>query len=135
MVRMYYKDGKRFHKIVAAEVAQAPQLWAAAEACASAARGLAAAHNNTGSYISSIKVRPRVTGKKKGRGVDVEVVTNDPQCAKIEWGHKWNGYVPAAQPGVTVGKLSTRRGKAWVNGLHIMRNAAISVGGEGGHKR
>lgn len=131
---VYLIPRKAFNKILASTVAQAPQLYAKGSEVQSAALALAAAHNKTGAYASSITIRPKLTGKYSG--VDVEVVATDPHAAHIEFGHRLSGNPPALPPGQAAsGKITEERfGDPWVNGLHIMRNAAIAAGGVGGRK-
>lgn len=126
--------GKAFNKILAAHVAGAPELWAKAYETEMVALTLAGVHNKTGNYAGHIEVRPRTTGKYPG--VDVEVVATDPAAGHIEFGHRLSGNPPDTVPGQEPdGKIVEERfGKPWVGGLHIMRNAAIAVGGVGGHR-
>lgn len=121
---------KAFNKVVATEVAHAPQLYARAEAVKATALALAAAHYRTGAYASSIVVKP-------GNRVDVDVVATDPQAAHIEWGHIVRN--PRPDKNRIVGTAdreargaTMRRGEQWADGLHIMRNAAIAHGGKVG---
>ena len=121
---------KDFNKVVATEVAHAPQLYAKAEAVKATALALAAAHYRTGAYASSIVVKP-------GNRVDVDVVATDPQAAHIEWGHIVRNPRPDKSQIVGIADreargATMRRGEQWADGLHIMRNAAIAHAGKVG---
>lgn len=141
MVKMFYR-GEEFNKILASKVAQAPELWAAAEKCNAKIMVSASAHRVSGAYQTSIHTSPRLDGKKKGRGVDVQVVCEIPYAAHLEFGHvlseKNTSVKPPGSKGVSKPRkpshghgVSVRRGAKWVNGLHLMRNAAIACGGMG----
>lgn len=112
---------KAFNKVVAAQVAHAPEMLAKAEEAKAAILVFAAAHNKTGHYAGKIAVRP-------ANRVDYEVAATDPAAAHIEFGHELSGAVPNDAM-VGVSKTTLRRGKRWVLGLHIVRNGAIAVGG------
>lgn len=101
------------YRIAAIEAARIAGEDAAMDAAAAkveaTVRGLAAAHNVTGNYLSGVGTE-RTPGK---RGVtDRLVYVDDPAAAHIEFGHL------------------TRRGKdmqgpqEWVEGLHIFGRAA-----------
>lgn len=112
--------------VVSAHVANHPVLYAEAARVEANALGLAARHHKTGNYAGKIAIVP---GK-----VDVHVQATDPAAAHIEFGHVLSGNPakggPKGKDEDGAGKATERRGEKWVEGLHIMRNAAIMAGGD-----
>ena len=122
----HIKPEKKVNLIVSAEVANHPVLYAEAGRVQANALALAARHNKTGNYAGKIAIVP-------GR-VDVHVQARDPAAVHIEFGHKLSGNPakggPKGKAEDGTNKVTVRRNKLWVNGLHIMRNAAIMAGGD-----
>lgn len=124
---------KEVREVVAAQVAHHPVMRARAETVKAAVLAQAAVHNKTGAYVGRVVIRDR-------NAVDFEVAATDPAAAHIEFGHRVARNPDGAErekdssgsvKGASTGKgVSERRGEKWVNGLHIMRNAAISAGAD-----
>lgn len=98
----------------------APEMILAAEQLKGFVLAMAAIHNKTGNYIGKIVIR----GGRK----DWHVVATDPAAMHIELGHRLSGNRGHGKADRTVGRRTEiRNGGQWVQGLHIMRNAAIAM--------
>ena len=150
MARVQFVSENRFNEIMARAVKLQPQCAAAIDAAtakvyAEAVKG-ATRHHVTGNFARSIQVRDY--GKAGGK----MVIATDKNAQSIEYGHFLD---KSEQPGQGVKKKEKkpkettnagplkneeRAGKVgvdlkkdpitvWVNGTHIMRNAALAAGG------
>lgn len=122
---MRLENEKNLNTVVAAEVKKSGVLLAKALEAEAVVQMIAAAHNKTGAYAGKVKVEQRK--------VDARVVATDPAAAHIEFGHRLSGNPSKAPGDVGQGKAVGKGGvDKWVNGLHIMRDAAIAMGGSAG---
>ena len=110
---------EEFNTVLAATMRKSSVLGKEAHAIKRTAQTLAKAHNITGAYHDSIEV--------ERRGTDWFIYANDPAAAHIEFGHKLSGKPRKSKNPVQ--KVNSEAVQ-WVQGLHIMRNAALAHRGE-----
>lgn len=108
-----FEDNQDTRLHIAEMVGSSAELRHVAREVVSNVLRILARHHDTGAMRTRIRLE-RVIGAN-GRPLDYEIINRDPAAEKLEWGFKH---------GPKRDKRGRFRKREWVQGHHVMRNAA-----------